>query len=59
MILCWTADKWQTKGEIGCNVMEQLRGTSMGVVANALVSVLKKNGSLPKEFKLPKKDKKG
>ncbi len=39
--------------------MEQLRGTSMGVVTDALVSVLKKNGSLPKEFKLPKKDKKG
>ena len=30
----------------------------MGVVTDALVSVLKKNGSLPKEFKLPKKEKK-
>ncbi len=29
----------------------------MGVVTEALVSVLIKNGSLPKEFKLPKKKK--
>ncbi len=31
----------------------------MGVVTEALVSVLIKNGSLPKGYKLPKKDKKG
>ena len=30
----------------------------MGVVTNALVAELIKNGSLPKGFKLPKKDKK-
>ena len=30
----------------------------MGVVTDALVAVLIKNGSLPKGYKLPKKDKK-
>ena len=30
----------------------------MGVVTDSLVAVLIKNGSLPKGFKLPKKDKK-
>ena len=31
----------------------------MGVVTDAWVSVLIKNGSLPKGYKLPKKNKKG
>ena len=31
----------------------------MGVVTDALVRELIRNGSLPKEFKLPKKEKKG
>lgn len=35
-----------------------MRSNSMGVITNALVDVLIKNGSLPKGYKLPKKDKK-
>ena len=31
----------------------------MGVITDALVRELIKNGSLPKEFKLPKKEKRG